>query len=117
MRRLQFLFFFIAGVFILSSPMGPIAFGEEIKITKPEIVQDTPKRKTKGKKTVVIFKHKDHAEERAKGDCKICHETIKQELEAPANNKKLVHKACKACHKKGKSAEKLTKCKSCHTTK
>ncbi len=119
MRKLKFkfLFFFIFGVFILSYPMAQTTLGEEKKITKPEFVKETPKRKSKGKKTVVTFKHKDHAENRAKGDCKICHATIKQEFNAPANDKKVVHKACKACHKKGKAAAKVAKCKSCHIPK
>ncbi len=117
MRRFKLLFIFISGVFILSYPMAQMTLGGEKKITKAEIVKETPKRKSKGKETTVTFKHKDHAENKAKGDCKVCHATIKQELDASANDKKLVHKACKSCHKKGKPAEKAAKCKSCHKTK
>ncbi len=116
MRRFKFLFFFIAGVFILSSPMVRMTFGGE-KISKRYLVIDTPKKKSNGKVTWVSFTHASHAKRSAKGDCQICHSTIKQALNASENNKNDVHKACKTCHKKGKAAASYAKCKSCHIPK
>jgi len=94
-----------------------MSFGGGNEIKMPEIVIDTPKKKSKGKETAVTFQHATHAGKQAKGDCQVCHSTIKQELNASANTRKVVHKACKSCHKKGKPAEKLAKCKSCHKPK
>jgi hypothetical protein len=117
MRKFKVLCLFVIGAFVLSAPIIHKAFGGEEKITKEVIVIETPKRKSSGKATAVIFPHKAHAEKQAKGDCQVCHATIKAELNASENTKKVLHKACKSCHKKGKPAEKAAKCKSCHKKK
>ena len=113
MKSFKVFLFFLSLPLILSFPMSQMAYGE-VKITKEEIVIETPKRKSKGKKTAITFKHKVHAEKRVKGDCKVCHATVKQQFNAPENTKKVLHKVCKSCHKKGKPAEKKRKCTSCH---
>lgn len=67
----------------------------------------------------------DHAKhvERAKGDCKVCHDKLfRQSASAPLNYKANMHKtaeasksACAACHVAGgKSFETKGNCQKCH---
>ena len=67
------------------------------KFTMDTIRIDTPMKKTRGVETETVFDHKKHAEEHAKG-CDMCHPAIKEVVNAPENDKKIVHDTCKACH-------------------
>ena len=70
----------------------------------------------------VTFQHAKHAE-RAKGDCKVCHDKLwPQSAKAPLNYKAGMHKpaeagkaACAACHVAGGTAFVSTgNCAKCH---
>ena len=99
-------------VFICSTAVIILA---DSKITMDVIKIDSPKKTSKGEATEVIFKHKLHAEERAKS-CEPCHPPIKTVVGDPVNDQKLVHAACKNCHNKDKPAKTFA-CGSCHTVK
>ena len=70
----------------------------------------------------VTFQHAKHLE-RAKGDCKVCHDKLfQQSAKAPLNYKAAMHKtaeagktACAACHVAGGTAFVTTgNCVKCH---
>ena len=69
----------------------------------------------------VTFAHVKHGE-REKGDCKVCHEKLFQQSNAPLNFKANMHKtaeasktACAACHVAGgKAFESKGNCQKCH---
>lgn len=70
----------------------------------------------------VTFQHAKHVE-RAKGDCKVCHDKLfQQSAKAPLNYKAGMHKpaeaaktACAACHVSGGAAFASTgNCAKCH---
>jgi c(7)-type cytochrome triheme protein len=73
------------------------------------------------KNGTVTFDHAKHAE-RAKGDCKTCHDAIFAEDKAPLSYKESMHKkaesekkSCAACHVAGgKSFETKGNCQKCH---
>ena len=74
----------------------------------------------------VTFTHQKHVETAAKGDCKICHETLfKQDKAVPLGYKDGMHKpaeaaksSCAACHHAGGSAfESKANCARCHQKK
>jgi membrane-associated HD superfamily phosphohydrolase len=98
----------LALIFVVSS----VIMAENAKITKDVIKIQTPKKKSGGEATVVIFDHKKHSEEYAKS-CDKCHPPLKQALNAEENTKKVVHETCKTCHSKDKPAKSF-KCSSCH---
>ena len=56
----------------------------------------------------VTFNHKAH-QEKAKGDCKACHEKAPGKIEG--FGKDIAHKTCKGCHEKQGGP---TKCGECH---
>lgn len=56
----------------------------------------------------VTFNHKAH-QEKAKGDCKTCHEKAPGKIEG--FGKDIAHKTCKGCHEKSGGP---TKCGECH---
>ena len=72
----------------------------------------------------VTFDHAKHAE-RAKGDCKACHDAIFAQDKAPLNYKESMHKkaetdkkSCAACHVAGGTAfESKGNCQKCHIKK
>lgn len=76
------------------------------------------------KSGTVTFDHAKHAE-RAKGDCKACHDAIFPEDKAPLNYKESMHKkaesdkkSCAACHVAGgTSFESKGNCQKCHIKK
>ena len=74
---------------------------------------------------LVTFDHPKHVE-RAKNDCKVCHEKLfPQQAGAPLNYKANMHKtaeasksACAACHVAGGMAfESKANCQKCHVKK
>lgn len=73
----------------------------------------------------VVFHHANHVE-RAKGDCKVCHDKLwPQSAKAPLNYKEAMHKtaeknksACAACHVAGgTSFASVGNCNKCHGNK
>jgi c(7)-type cytochrome triheme protein len=69
----------------------------------------------------VTFEHAAHLK-RAKGDCKVCHDTLWPQQKAPLNFKAGMHKpaeashtSCGSCHSAGsKSFESKGNCNKCH---
>ncbi len=84
---------------------------EKTKITQEVIVFKTNRKKENGNPTQVTFHHKTHT---TRTSCTTCHPTIKQELHSSENKMMNVHKVCFQCHRKGKRAEKVSKCSDCH---
>lgn len=82
--------------------------------TQEIITIATPKRKKGGTPTEVILTHKKHTE-KAPEKCEACHPALAPELGADGNTMSTVHKSCRQCHAKGKSAAELASCDSCHT--
>ncbi|MBN1551816.1 cytochrome c3 family protein [bacterium] len=70
---------------------------------------DTPKQQNSN----VIFMHSNHIKV-YNASCQTCHPAIKNVLNAPENDQKTVHDACKGCHSEGKPAKTFS-CQSCHT--
>jgi c(7)-type cytochrome triheme protein len=79
----------------------------------------------KSKMGDVTFDHAKHGE-RAKGDCKVCHDRLwPQDVKAPLNFKAAMHKpaeaaktSCGACHHAGgMSFESKGNCAKCHVKK
>ncbi len=92
---------------------GISAFSENAVDIK-EIVLETSRKTENGRPTVVKLNHNNHSE---KTQCSFCHDSIKKKIDHPSNNVKNMHDVCWKCHKKGLSAERISKCSDCHVKK
>jgi c(7)-type cytochrome triheme protein len=105
------LFYFFVAAFLVAALVGLAADKASEKI-----VFET-------KMKPVAFQHAKHAE-RAKGDCKVCHDKLFPQSRAPMNYSPAMHKtaeakkiACGACHTTGGTAFVSTgNCNRCHGT-
>ncbi len=98
-------------IFCLTGVIATALFAQA-QLSQNIITIQTPEKKSDGKDTSVVFDHKKHADEYAKG-CDKCHPALKQAVNAPENTKDIVHTNCKQCHDKDKPGKSFT-CSLCH---
>jgi c(7)-type cytochrome triheme protein len=106
-----------AGVGVMLALLLPAAIAQTAK--KPQ-----EKLTFKSAMGNVTYEHTKHAE-REKGDCKVCHDKLFPQSNAPLNYKANMHKtaeaaksACAACHVAGgKAFESKANCQKCHVKK